>query len=387
MKRTARQLFVITSFVALCASLLLLTSLVASAQSNDLGSPTPIYSPEITGRIVPLDVGDARQTRHFYTFNARPGDLELTVEASNLDGEIDLYAASTMRPLAQVALYSGLGSNIARTVFFRQEGTVVLRVQARTPNDSDGTYRIRLGGTFSPSTLPPPNESASSNANAPAPRATPAEKGVRRVNSIGARIEEPKSEATESAATTTTTPERATTPQPATTAKTPTTRANASNRTTTARRGTTRRGTTTRTNTPTADSAKASTGPAQPTSESKTAPNNDEKPGEELPQSGPARTTPNAKPARTNRASRAGQPASNATNTTPAASPAAATATGLEAPGARVVVEMRDGTRVEREMSDVRRVAVEGRFVVIVLKNGRVERHPLADVQRMSIEP
>jgi hypothetical protein len=51
------------------------------------------------------------------------------------------------------------------------------------------------------------------------------------------------------------------------------------------------------------------------------------------------------------------------------------------------VLELRDGTRIVREMSEVRRVAVEGRLVVIVLKNGRVERQPLANVQRMSIEP
>jgi hypothetical protein len=50
-------------------------------------------------------------------------------------------------------------------------------------------------------------------------------------------------------------------------------------------------------------------------------------------------------------------------------------------------LELRDGTRVVREMSEVRRVAIEGRLVVIVLKNGRVERQPLANVQRMSIEP
>ncbi|MDT7602707.1 MAG: hypothetical protein QOF61_704, partial [Acidobacteriota bacterium] len=68
------------------------------------------------------------------------------------------------------------------------------------------------------------------------------------------------------------------------------------------------------------------------------------------------------------------------------ASPAT-TALGLEAPGSRLVLELRGGERIVREMSEVRRVAIEGRLIVIVLKNGRIERQPLANVSRMTIEP
>jgi hypothetical protein len=63
------------------------------------------------------------------------------------------------------------------------------------------------------------------------------------------------------------------------------------------------------------------------------------------------------------------------------------TALGLEAPGSRLVLELRDGTTVVREMSEVRRVAIEGRLVVVVLKSGRIERQPLSNIQRMTIEP
>ncbi|MDT7541498.1 MAG: hypothetical protein QOE33_1402 [Acidobacteriota bacterium] len=372
------------------ASALFAASFVA-AQSGDLASPTPVFNNEISGRIAPLDVGDPRQTRHFYTFNARPGDLELTVEANNLDGEIDLFTANAMRPLAQVTLYSGLGSNVARTIFFRRDETVILRVQARSPNDSDGAYHIRLGGTFAASTLPQPEESARKIAHGPvASSEKPAEKGARRVNSIGARIEEPKSETpAPEHAEIKPTPNETTTPKPAP-AKTPATRSSTARRTTTARRGATRGGSAAGTTSTNVESAK--TEPAK--TETK----------EPAPTSGePAHTAANASRARANRtrnsrtntagaesrpaAKSSSSSSSEATSPANSAAPTATTATGLEAPGSRIVLELRDGTRIEREMSEVRRVAVEGRLVVIVFKNGRVERQPLANIQRMSIEP
>jgi hypothetical protein len=407
MRRIARQLFQTVSHLAVSASLIVSVAFGALAQSNDLASPTPIYSPEIVGRIAPLDVGDPRQTRHFYAFNARLGDLELAVETNNLDGQIDLFAATTMRPLAQVTLYAGLGGNVTRTVFFRHDDAVILRVQARTPNDTEGTYRIRLGGTFAPSTLPPPAESASNAASE-----KPAEKGVRHVNSIGARIDEPKvEEASAPAATTSSEPgESATTPKPATSARTSNARTSASNRTTTARGGAARRGTARRTNTPNSaktEPAKTDSSAGDTANKSETTePNSTSGETTNAASSGnePARTSANVNRARANRtrgartkASGSTSGAANASNpdssgasaTTPTsdATTPATTALGLEAVGARVVLEMRDGTRIERAISEVRRFAIEGHLVVIVFKNGRVERHPLADVQRVAIEP
>src|SRR5207237_5625563 len=68
----------------------------------------------------------------------------------------------------------------------------ILRVQARTPNDTDGTYRIRFGGTFQPATdvAAAPSQPDATAANKSAER--PAAKGVHRVNAVGARIEEPE---------------------------------------------------------------------------------------------------------------------------------------------------------------------------------------------------
>ena len=53
----------------------------------------------------------------------------------------------------------------------------------------------------------------------------------------------------------------------------------------------------------------------------------------------------------------------------------------------RLVVEIKDGSRIEREMSGVRRVTVENNQLVIIGRDGRAERIPMVNVLRMSIEP
>ena len=55
--------------------------------------------------------------------------------------------------------------------------------------------------------------------------------------------------------------------------------------------------------------------------------------------------------------------------------------------GVRLIIEQKDGTKIDRPMSTVRRVVVEGNVIVIVLKTGRIERVPMSVVTRMAIEP
>ncbi|HVG29932.1 MAG TPA: hypothetical protein VM864_09555 [Pyrinomonadaceae bacterium] len=384
------------TFALACASLavaLAATALCALAQSSLLEAPTPVTSAEIAGRIPALDVGDARLTRHFYTLSARPGDLELTVTASNLEGDIDLFSAAALRPLTKVTLYGSSDTTVARTVFFRREETLILRVQARSPNDADGTYRIRFGGTFLASTAPAPDEPApaaesSSSSPAPATGARQNRRGSYRVNSIGARIEEPHAEV---AAAPSPTPEEtdaegAAAPPKPTPTRTNTARGRAAARRESARREGTRRA---QTPAPAADAERdeaAKTEPAEPAAASGEAARG-------------ASTRAGTNRRRSSRAARAG--ASERSDAPPDAPPPAeasatdaaesaaggAAALGLEAPGSRLILELRDGTRLVRVMSEVRRVAVEGRLVVIVLRSGRTERQPLSNVLRMTIEP
>ena len=356
-------------FVALALQLALL-AFCAAAQSSDQEQPTPALSGEITGRIAPRDVGDSRRTRHFYTFGAGQGDLELSVEGNNLEGEVDLFAANSFRPLAKVTLYAGLGSPVARTVFLRRAEQLVLRVQARTPNDAEGSYRIRLGGVFIPA--------VASNATAapePSPSETAAASGTtgRRVTSTGARIDEPKPEPTPVAVA-----EPEATPEPS---ATPT------RRPARGRAGARRAGTRAGTNRTTRDeaAARAESPGATPAAEAS-----------------PSTTPEDPAPPRTNTRTTRGRPARGRTGTPPrqggqtpadaapnaaTTEPAAPAPTGLELPGTRLVLELREGGRLEREMSEVRRVTVERGLIVITLRNGRVERQSLANVLRMSIEP
>jgi hypothetical protein len=68
------------------------------AQSSDQNLPTPVLNNEITGKIKPLDLGDPRLTRHFYAFEGSPGDLLITIDSKNLNGDIDVFTAVTFRP-------------------------------------------------------------------------------------------------------------------------------------------------------------------------------------------------------------------------------------------------------------------------------------------------
>lgn len=363
--------------VALALQLAVFVACVAG-QSTDPEQPTPALSSEIAGRIEPRDVGDSRRTRHFYAFDARQGDLELTVEGSNLEGDVDLFTAVTLRPLAKVTLYAGLGSGVTRTVFLRRAESLVLRVQARTPNDAEGSYRIRLGGTFVPavaaSTTPEPSPAESAEAS-PARTTT-----GRRVTSTGARIEEPRPEPT---------PERAAaepeaTPEPAATPSRTTGRGRAGTR-----RGSSRAGTAA--SRASRDSGRARDEPAardDPPPETSPAPTPEEAaPARTNTRSNRGRTTRGRTGAQARRGGRTADDAAPNAATPEAAEPTAPTATGLELPGTRLVLELREGGRVEREMSEVRRVTVERGMIVIVLRSGQIERQPLANVLRMSIEP
>jgi hypothetical protein len=363
---------------------LMLGASTAFAQSIEPNAPTPVLSNEIAGRVAPLDIGDPRLTRFFYTFNGLQGDLELTVESYNLDGDIDIFLAGNLRPLTKVTLYAGATSTkVSKTVYLRRDEPLILRVQARTPNDAEGTYRVTFGGAFKPAERLARNDAAASsgepeNAN-PAPSPTPARsanRNVRRVTSTGARIEEPPAEVAvkEEPARVEATPE---TP-PATARKTP------------ARPARNRTGTRGNTRAQTARRSSTDAGTGGETKESEASRREDNRT-----ETGAAETTATAKPERprpvrvprgrnnrnTNTARRTGAPPAEVVPASPAETPAP------PAPSPRLVLVMRDGETFERDMSSVRRVTVENGMIVIVSKNGKTERQPMASVLRMSIEP
>ena len=318
----------------LCAAALLLLALAAgvAAQSTDAEFPTPIGSSEISGIITPRDIGDARLTRYFYAFTGTPGDLVVTVESKNLNGDIDVFVAGSLRPLGKVSMYAGeLSTSTSKTIYLRQRESLVLRVEARTPNDAEGSFRVRFGGSFVPLAV---TETKTPETEAPTVTAR-ADKNVRRVPSVGGRIDEPPA------------PETATTESPSEpTSPTETTA--------------------TETTTPATEPAPTRTEPARPTT---------------------PRTTTRTRRPRARRGRAARTPAPTARDSAPSTTPAQPEAPAAQPEaGARLIIETRDGMRIERYMSTVRRVTVENGQIVVITKDGKVQRQPMTNVVRMAIE-
>jgi hypothetical protein len=310
-------------------ALLFLLSIGAAAQSTEMEFPTLVRSNEINGVIAPRDVGDPRPTRYFYSFKGAPGDLNVSVESRNLEGDVDVFTAATLRPLAKVSMYAvGMSSSGTKTIYLKTRESLILRVEARTPNDNEGSFRIRFDGAFEPISSDVPDREPV------IPTVSSTSKSGRRVTATGARIEEPEP--------------LATTPPETENAKTPSAE----------------------TPTPAETPATAvATKPAPP------------KP--RTPRTRRTRTpttrTPTPRTTRT-------RPATTARRTPTPVEPAPAGAVEPAA-GPRLIIETRDGMRVERYMTTVRRVTVENGLLVVITKDGKVERQPMANVLRMAIEP
>lgn len=336
--------------LTLAAFALLLLVGHAQAQSSEIEYPTPVRSNEIEGVIAPRDIGDARLTRHFYSFTGTNGDLTITVEYTNLDGTVDVFAMPDLRTMSTIRMLADMqATTTSKTFYLRQQESLILRVEARTPNDLEGRYRIRFSGAFVPIVgevqQPEPVTTAESR-----------DTNARRVNSAGARIEEPRQENTATATPTeipARQPEIVTNTEPSAPARPTPSR--------TATR-TPRRTTRTRTPRRAPSTQPSSTTSAEGTTSAETAP----------------ATTPPAAPARTSSARR--RSPARTTRPQPEAVP-------QPEPTTRLIIETRDGTRIEHFMNTVRRVTIENNMVVVVLNDGTTQRQPLANIVRMTIEP
>lgn len=314
------------------------------AQSLDVGAPTPVRANTVSGKIVARDLGDSRLTDHYFRFTGTPGDLLITIQSTNLNGDLDVFTAVTLRPLLKLSLYAESSAPVTKGIYLRRREDLILRIEARSPNDDPGTYRLYFGGSFEP--IPGGPDIAEAEEAEPE-KTEPAVAGskTRRVSSVGARLPEPEPPVTEVATAPTPTPEPtpeakpAETPAPVATEK-PAEREAA--RTTTpartrGRRPPPRRQPTPRTETPSVEEAKR----------------------EEPKREEPARATEEPKPA-------------------PEPEPEI---------GPRLIIETNDGTLINRPMSGIRRVTVENGQVVVTGRDGKISRYLLANVVRMQISP
>ena len=308
----------------------LLIAASAVGQSIDPNAPSPVRSNSITGRIAARDLGDARLTDHYYALTGTPGDLLITVNSTNLNGDIDVFTATTLRPLLKLTLYAESTTPVTKGIYLRKREDLILRVEARSPNDDEGVYRLSFSGSFEPIIGGP--DIAEAETPATTETTTPGGRKTKRVSSVGARIEEPEPPVTE-VAKTTPTPE------------------------------------------PTPEAKPVETPEATP----------EKSPEVETPKPTTARNTRGRRPVRPRPAPKVKE----TPPTTPAEEPKPKPAPAEPAPevGPRLVIETNDGTLINRSMSTVRRVTVENGQVVVIGKDGKIDRILLANVVRMSISP
>lgn len=297
-----------------------------AAQSIDPNAPSPVRSNNVNGRIAARDLGDARLTDHYYAFTGTPGDLLITIQSNNLNGDVDVFTAGTLRPLLKLTLYAEIATPVTKGIYLRKREDLILRIEARSPNDDEGTYRVRFGGSFEPIVGGPDIDETETPLTEPT--TTP---GTRRVTSAGARIKEPEPPVTEVAAAPTPEPTPEATPE-----------------------------------------AKPVETPAATPEKSP-----------EVERPAPVRNPRGRRPAPR-------RPAPRTRDTTAASETPAPKPPPVEPEpevGPRLVIETNDGTLINRSMSTVRRVTVENGQVVVVGRDGKIDRILLANVVRMSISP
>ena len=330
-----------------------LTLGVTYAQSTDIYAPWPVRTNEVNASISARDLGDARLTDHFYAFTGTPGDLLITVDSRNMNGDVDVFTAAGLRPLLKFSIYAGGSETITKSIYLRQRQDLILRVEARTPNDDDAVYHIHFGGAFEPITGGPLVAENENNSAQPASPGTSSRKKGRRVSSTGARIEEPP----EPEVAAVPLPEPTPAESPAATApETPKSARNTRNR-------------------------RPARGRRTPASTKQEAPAETANSGTETTTASASETAAGSaaesKPAPRRRGARRG---TTARTKTPAPEPEPNT-------GPRLVIETSDGTLIDRYMNTVRRVTVENGVVVVTGKDGKIDRVLLANVVRMSIAP
>jgi hypothetical protein len=307
------------------------------AQSLEANTPAPVRSNSVTGRIAARDLGDSRMTNHYFAFTGTPGDLLITVQAQNLNGDIDVFTAGTLRPLLKITLYADSSAPLTKGIYLRKRESLVMRIEARSPNDDEGTYQLSFGGSFEP-IIGGPDIAESETPKVETPVASP---GTRRVSSVGARINEPQPPPTEVAA--------APTPEPTPEAK------------------------------PVETPAREVEKPAE-TENVKPPPARNPR-GRRTPARRPSpRSTETARTTETTRKPEEKRKPAEPKPEEPKPEPAPEV-------GPRLVIETSDGTLINRPMSGVKRVTVENGQVVIVGRDGKINRVLLADVVRMTIAP
>lgn len=127
---------------------LLVFSNIAAQSSNQL-FPTPITTNEVSGKIKARDIGDSRLTTYYFLFNGGQGDIFINVVTSNFNGDIDIFSNEGAKTLSKIVIYADASDNeTGRVIYLRKPEKLLLRIEGRSPNDDDATFRIKFAGSF-----------------------------------------------------------------------------------------------------------------------------------------------------------------------------------------------------------------------------------------------
>lgn len=130
-----------------------LAAVSTNAQSTDQAFPTAITESQVTGIVKARDLGDPRVTTYYYTFNGLQGDLFVNVVTKNLSGSVDIFALDGMRTLSNIVVYADKAqSETGRVIYLRKPEKLLLRVQGRSPNDDPAEFQLKFAGGFEAAT-------------------------------------------------------------------------------------------------------------------------------------------------------------------------------------------------------------------------------------------
>ncbi len=324
--------------------LLLCCAVVIGAQSGSQNFPTPLRSNELSGTIAARDIGDSRLTTHYYTFVGNQGDIFINVVTGNFDGDIDVFTADTLKPLTKIVVYSDApDSETGRVIYLRQNQKLILRIEGRSPNDKPATYRLKFAGSFAPSedaiaaddpTVKAKNEDADVKVNSagtivavrPKPTPTPAE--AESVPKSDADKKPEKSEVSKNVK-----PSK----QPASTPNEPRPEVVVTDPLPAD---------------PVAKPDKVAEPDKRPTPKPQTRPATKPVPKTEL--KPPPKSTPSPEP----------DPLANV----------------------RLIVLFKDGSRIERPMTEIIKLSIDKGILTIINKNGSIGRYKLTDIAKMTVE-
>ncbi|HVE55246.1 MAG TPA: hypothetical protein VNB22_00355 [Pyrinomonadaceae bacterium] len=338
-------------------------NLSLKAQSTNQSFPTAVTSNELSGTIKARDLGDARLTTYFYVFNGRQGDVFINVVTKNLDGDIDIFTADNLKPLTKITVYSdNPDSETGRVIYLRQPQKLILRVEGKTPTDEPATFRIKFAGSFEPLAGVTAETDESK-----VPEVKAADEGGVRVNSVGTIIEvKPKPKPTPKPTTAKIEKEE---PKKAEEKKEP----EKVEETETAKKDEPVEEVTKKTEVVITDNFPEK----KDDSESKTDESVAEK---ETPKKNPApkKTVRPKKPATTAK-----------TETKPKTVPEKKTEPAVDLSqleNIRLVVDFKDGRKIERPMSEILKFSVDKGILTIIAKDGSIGRYSILDIAKITVE-